>query len=1143
MKTHWKSSCLLIFLLLQLNVNAQIDTLFWFAPPEVSASVGESPLYLRILTYDNAANITVTQPANGAFTPINLAIPANSVDSINLTAFIASIESPAGNAVANNGLKIVSDENVSVFYELKSASNKEIFTLKGNKALGDNFYTPFQNFWDNGGTAPASFSSIDIVATEDNTTVLITPRTDITGHLQDVSFSIVLQEGETYSARDMNTTGASTLAGSIVSSNKPIALTLFNGALSQGTCMSTIGDQITTEAYVGTEYIVHSGTSGNDRVYILATQNGTALTIENSGTTSTLINWGETYEIALSDAINYISASKPVYVWHASGYGCELSGSQVPSMVCAGTYESSFTRTSGDSLGIILYTRTGFEGQFALNGNASLIPPGAFSNVPGTAGAYKVAVIHYSTADVPVNSYNKVTNAGDVFGLGVLYGNDGNGSGYGYMSEFNSYPFVDAGLNDTICANTSLNLTGLVGGGSVTGIWSSNGFGAFSSTNDVLLNEYVPSPLDTLISPIELILTSTGPCPVLKDTLFLQVDPAPIVSASADQAVCENNAVVQLAGTVSGGSTTGGWSTLGTGTFSPDTMTLAASYIPSAADLTNGNVQLVLTSTNVGSCVIETDTVVITFTISATVDAGADTIYVCENAPDVGLMGTVTGVTTTGKWLSSGNGVFSPDNQDLNATYQPSPQDITNGSVWIYLESTSNNDCIPVTDSLLVIFTVPPTVSAGANILACTNDVSVDLSGAISGATTTGEWTGGAGTYAPSDTDLITSYSPTAGEISSGTVFLTLTSTNNGTCLAENDLIQISFVAPPIANFNFTEDCLYNPSVFTDFSLPGYGNITSWDWDFGDNSTSVAQDDVHTYANAGTFDVMLTVTSDVGCSDSLLQQVEVYEIPVAAFSYVSDCANNQIIVNFTDESTTNTDAINYWFYDFGGQGSQAVEDPNQLFTADGDYNIVHIVGTVNGCYDTVSQTLTVPPNPVADFTFNMSNNSNLVADVNFINNSSDASSFVWIFGDGTSSTEENPTNTYTDNGSYFVTLYATGALGCTDSVTNLVNITTIVEPEDINTLIPNAISPNNDGKNDVWKLEFISQYPSARIDIFNEWGQLIFGSDGYDIPWDGTYKGELVSDGTYYYVINLNETGADSELFKGTILVLKSKNK
>lgn len=1144
MRTHWKILCLLFLLSNSLKSVAQIDTVFWFAAPEVSASVGDSPIFLRFMTYDDPANITVSLPANGGFLPINLVIPANSVDSINLTPFLASIESPAANLVSNNGIKILSDVKISAYYELKGTTQKEMFTLKGTKALGTNFYSPFQKFWNNSVTAPASFSSIDIVATENGTTVLITPRTAITGHAQDVTFAVVLNEGQTYSARDMNVSAATTLAGSIISADKPVAITLFSGALSNAGCSSAVGDQITNTDYAGRDFIIHKGTAPTDRVYILATQNGTNVTVTNSGTSSTLLNWGETYEIAISDVFNYISCSKPVYVWHVSGYGCNLSGAQVPNLFCAGTYNTAFTRTTSDSLGLILYTRSGFENQFTLNGSPALIPGAAFTDVPGTAGAFKVATIYYNTTDIPVNSYNRVTNAGDIFGLGVIAGNGGSGSSYGYLSEFNSYPFVDAGIDDTICANTSIALGGIVGGGTVTGNWSTTGFGSFLLPNSNLNNTYLPSPLDTIIAPIKLILTSTGPCPIQKDTLILEVDAAPIVNASADQSLCENNSIVALNGAVSGGALTGEWTTLGTGTFVPDATTLDADYIPSPADLSLGSVQLVLTSTNFGSCLPETDTMEIVFTVSATVDAGADTLYACENNPNVALSGTVSGVTTTGKWLTSGSGLFTPDNLSLNATYQPSPLDIGAGSVWIYLESTANGDCVPVEDSLLIIYTVAPSVNAGINQLVCSNDASIDLSGLVSGATTTGAWTGGTGVYSPSNTDLNATYTPTGAEISGGNLFLTLTSTNNGGCFAVNDNIQINFIAPPVAIFNFTEECIYTGSTFTDFSLPVYGTINSWQWDLGDATTSINEDEFHVYSTAGTYDVQLIVTTDAGCSDTVINQVEVYEKPNADFSYLSDCSGNQINVTFTDESTTITDAISVYFYDFGdGANSGNNANPTHQFNADGDYTILHWVETVNGCTDTITEVLSVPALPEAGFSYNTNNGLNIGAVFNFVNNSTNATDYVWDFGDLNSSTDENPTNTYFANGTYTVIQYVSGALGCTDSAYQIITISTVTT--EITTLIPNAISPNNDGKNDIWKLDFLSiLYPNAYVEIFNEWGQSIFTSDGYAVPWDGTFEGEPLPDGTYYYIIDLNSTSDDdeSDIYKGTILVLTSRD-
>ncbi|NRA12161.1 MAG: gliding motility-associated C-terminal domain-containing protein, partial [Crocinitomicaceae bacterium] len=254
------------------------------------------------------------------------------------------------------------------------------------------------------------------------------------------------------------------------------------------------------------------------------------------------------------------------------------------------------------------------------------------------------------------------------------------------------------------------------------------------------------------------------------------------------------------------------------------------------------------------------------------------------------------------------------------------------------------------------------------------------------------------------------------------------------------------------------------------------------------------------------------------------------------------CPNNQIIVDFTDESTSVSDAINFWHYDFSGQGTSATEDPTQLFSANGDYTILHIVGTVNGCYDSTTQIFNAPAIPVADFSYNSNNGLNVGAIFNFVNTSTDGFLYLWDFGDTTSSTLSDPSNTYFHNGVYTVTLYTTGNLGCIDSTSQLINIETITTT--ISTLIPNAISPNGDLKNDVWKLEFLDiLFPNAHVDIFNEWGQLLFESDGYDVPWDGTFNNQLVPDGTYYYIINLNYSGDPAtDIYKGALLVLKSKN-
>ena len=112
--------------------------------------------------------------------------------------------------------------------------------------------------------------------------------------------------------------------------------------------------------------------------------------------------------------------------------------------------------------------------------------------------------------------------------------------------------------------------------------------------------------------------------------------------------------------------------------------------------------------------------------------------------------------------------------------------------------------------------------------------------------------------------------------------------------------------------------------------------------------------------------------------------------------------------------------------------------------------------------------------------------------------------------------------------------------GCSDTATNKVLINTV--ENNINELIPNAISPNGDGKNDIWVLTFIDKYyPEADIEIYNRWGQRLFTSHGYKISWDGTYQGAPLPVATYYYVIKLNDPNRTEEenIFKGTILIMK----
>ena len=116
---------------------AQVDTSFWFVAPDISATMGDSPVQLHIQTYSQVATVYVRQPANIA-TGVNLtlSVPANTLNISNLTPSLTAVESAPTNSVSNKGIYISSNANISVYYTIGAGTNKEMISLKGRELRG-----------------------------------------------------------------------------------------------------------------------------------------------------------------------------------------------------------------------------------------------------------------------------------------------------------------------------------------------------------------------------------------------------------------------------------------------------------------------------------------------------------------------------------------------------------------------------------------------------------------------------------------------------------------------------------------------------------------------------------------------------------------------------------------------------------------------------------------------------------------------------------------------------------------------------------------------------------------------------------------------------------------------------------------------
>ena len=367
------------------------------------------------------------------------------------------------------------------------------------------------------------------------------------------------------------------------------------------------------------------------------------------------------------------------------------------------------------------------------------------------------------------------------------------------LITFTSAPSVNAGVDLNSCKNNSSTLlSGSIGGPTSTGIWS-GGTGTFTPNNTVLNSIYSPSASEVSAGSVTLTLSSTNnlTCNQVNDNIIIHFTNAPTVNAGLDLTACKNNITTVLSGTVGGPTTTGLWSG-GSGTYNPSTSVLNATYTPSASEISAGFANLYLTSTNNGNCNQVKDTVKITLTNTPLVSAGAS-IFSCANNINTAINGTVSGPTTSGLW-SGGLGTFNPGSSILTSTYTPTATEIASGSVKLILTSTNNGNCKQVKDSVLITFTAAPVVNAGIDLNSCKNNSSTILSGSVGGPTSTGIWSGGTGTFTPSNSVLNPSYSPSAAELSAGSVTLTLSSTNNSNCNQVGDNVIIHFTNAPTVN-------------------------------------------------------------------------------------------------------------------------------------------------------------------------------------------------------------------------------------------------------------------------------------------------------------------------------------------------------
>jgi gliding motility-associated-like protein len=450
-----------VILFLPHLVSAQTDKTFWFVAPNVYGGDRDfnKPINLRITTSSSAATVVISMPADPSFTPITRNIGANSTQTVDLTLWIDQLQNTPANRALNKGLLITSTADITAYYEVVSGfcnCNPEIFSLKGKNALGTEFFISSQYTYDES-TAYSGTNSFDIVATENNTHVTITPKKNIVGHSANIPFTIVLNKGQTYSAEASSSSAVGHLQGSYISSDNPIAVTLKDDLVQVSSCADLIGDQAVPTNVLGTEYIVTKGfLDSEDKVYVLAVEDNTSVYTDGNATPTRVLAKGESATLDLSAPSIYIRSDKKIYVYHLTGNGCEVGSAVIPKINCTGSRSVSIVRSKNEFFAVLITTKNGNQNKFTVNGSNTLIKSGDFSPVPGTGGAYVTSRIDLSVA-VSSGSALTFANSSSNFSLAFINGGKNTGTLYGFFSDFKSSNVQDASVET--CPSTPVQLS------------------------------------------------------------------------------------------------------------------------------------------------------------------------------------------------------------------------------------------------------------------------------------------------------------------------------------------------------------------------------------------------------------------------------------------------------------------------------------------------------------------------------------------------------------------------------------------------------------------------------------------------------------------------------------------------------------
>lgn len=349
------------------------------------------------------------------------------------------------------------------------------------------------------------------------------------------------------------------------------------------------------------------------------------------------------------------------------------------------------------------------------------------------------------------------------------------------------------------------------------------------------------------------------------------------------------------------------------------------------------------------------------------------------------------------------------------------------------------------------------------------------------------------------------------------------------------DTIVANGIPQAVFDANY-DPCAFNqPTRFRNLSIPsqqGILNQTQWDFGDGTGGTNPLEYHHYNYPDTGYYSISLYVEDDNGCSDDTTGQFYWRPQPVIPMSLDDSKGCVPHLAPAPDPNPYPGDGYTTT-WSFGDGRTSTLAAPEIIYTVPGVYTRAVTITSPIGCTETFSSTHTALEVPIAGFVYSPPASELHIfnSEVSFSDSSQRANLWWWDFGDGETILLRHPKHTYRDTGLFVVTQVVTHINGCTDTAQQVLDIV----PK-FSYWLPNAFTPNGDGKNDIYMGKGYFQYiTNFEMAIYNRWGERIYLNNSPYESWNGRKNntGELCQAGVYVVVVRFHGPRGERQEIKG----------